>query len=160
MREIPLTQGKVALVDDEDYEWLAQWRWTAWTSERNKTWYARRPIWKPERRKSSIAMHHLILPIQHGQTVDHKNGNGLDNQRHNLRLATNPENQCNAGPYSSNTSGYKGVCAVGPRWRAQLQVDGRKVHIGIFDVLEDAARAYDVAARELQGEFAYQNFPR
>jgi len=151
MKEITLTRGKIALVDDDDFEWLSKFRWRAYRNQCG-CWYARRG-------ESSIFMHREILGEPLGVEVDHRDGDGLNNQRYNLRLATHSQNLCNRGKQRNNTSGYKGVSwfkRVG-KWHARIQINGRDKHLGYFDILEEAARAYNVAALEHFGEFAKLN---
>lgn len=161
-REIPLTKGFVAIVDAEDYEWLNQWKWFAdpRPSRGDKAVYA-------IRRKSvngiarTICMHRLILEEPEGMDVDHIDGDGLNNTRANLRIATHQQNLCNRGMPRSNTSGFKGVCYNNSRrrWQAGIGLNGRNIYIGRFRTPEEAARAYDAKAKEIYGEFAYLNFP-
>jgi hypothetical protein len=160
MRTIPLTQGKVTLVDDEDYEMLSQWKWCA---QRNRTdFYAVRQIPNPDpngRRQITLYMHAFLCPAPEGMDTDHINRHGLDNQKANLRPATKPQNSHNRGSQSNNSSGYKGVdCRRGVgQWRARIMVDSKRITLGVFDTAEDAARAYNEAARLHHGEFAFQN---
>jgi hypothetical protein len=94
--------------------------------------------------------------------TDHINGDGLDNRRTNLRQATPTQNNANCGIRGHNTSGYKGVSLRpdrGNRWRATIRIHGLQYFLGLFDDVEDAARAYDAAALELFGDFARLNFP-
>lgn len=109
---------------------------------------------------SSIYMHHLMVPVSDGLTVDHENGNRLDNRRANLRAATRAQQQYNRGRGCNNTSGFKGVSfhRKTGRWRATIQLDGRHRHLGLFDDAETAARAYDDAALAAWGEWARTNF--
>lgn len=104
-------------------------------------------------------MHRLILNAPEGSQVDHINGNKLDNRRSNLRLATASQNRANKGKIVNNTSGYKGVSLSGKKWAADIAMNKVKVRLGRFDTPEEAAKAYDQAARELHGEFARPNFP-
>jgi len=92
--------------------------------------------------------------------VDHRNGDGLDNRRQNLRPANDSKNQMNARMRSDNPSGFKGVCADRHRWMARIQLDGRRTYLGYFATPQEAARAYDAAAVELFGEYARPNFPQ
>ena len=92
--------------------------------------------------------------------IDHRNGNGLDNRKTNLRLATNAENQRNKGARADNRSGYKGVSPARGVWRAQIKVDQRSFTLGYFECPVAAAKAYDVAAAEKHGQFAWLNFPQ
>ncbi len=156
-KTIPLTQGQFALVDEEDFAWLMQWNWCADYKAQVDIWYAART-----RRTSGTLLHRVILGARRGQCVDHINGNGLDNRRSNLRLATYTENAQNRrkarGTFSSQ---YKGVywCAPTKKWRAQVQPNRTSVYLGQFDTEESAAKAYDAKARELFGAFALLNFP-
>ena len=154
MRTIPLSRGLVALVDDEDYEWAAQFKWCALPS--CSTFYVPRTE-LPVRRV--VQMHRLLLNAPPGIEVDHRDSDGLNNQRSNLRLATHAQNQRNRRAQGNNTSGFKGVCLDGKRWRAQINLQGRRMNLGRFAAAEEAARAYDAAAREHHGEFARLNFP-
>jgi hypothetical protein len=151
-REIPLTQGRVALVDDSDYEAvLAVGKWHLSTCDGRL--YAQNA-----KSKSVIRLHKFLTgwPL-----VDHVNGDGLDNRRANLRRATASQNSANIDPPSHNTSGYKGVTLYKRtgRWRGHITVDGTQRHLGYFATAEEAARAYDAAALATWGEFARPNFP-
>ena len=150
--EIPLSQGHVALVDDEDYERiLALSPWSILRTPR--TLYAKR-------NGDPTYMHRVIVGAGKGQEVDHRDGDGLNNCRSNLRLASSAENKWNQGP-RAGTSQYKGVCWDKTRsnWRANIVVDRRQITLGRYQTQEDAALAYDVAARELHGDYARLNFP-
>ena len=152
MKKIPLTQGKFAIVDDEDYPLLNRWSWFA-HNERGY-WYAVR---------KHVRMHRFILGAKKGQEVDHANGNGLDNRKSNIRICTISQNQANANlRQEQKTSQFKGVCwhKHSRKWRAQIKVNGEKIHLGCFLNEIDAARAYDVVARHYFGEFARTNFQR
>lgn len=158
-KEIPLTQGKVAIVDAADYEWLNQWKWSV--SPDGRTFYARRTETSPEGKDVPVSMHRLIASAPRGVEVDHKDGNGLNNTRGNLRLATHSQNRHNSTMPSNNTSGFKGVSwhKRHRKWYAHATVNGKSKHIGHYDTPEDAARAYDAVVREIHGEFARPNFP-
>jgi len=158
-KKIPLTQGKFAIVDNEDHEWLSQWGW--YYSRTGKTGYAKRNVWLKGKR-TQLFMHRLILDPAKDILTDHVNGNSLDNRRENLRECSRKENARNSHRYKRNTSGYMGAsfhkgCR---KWRAHIVVDGKQLHQGYFDDLEQAAHAYDAAALELHGEFATLNFPQ
>lgn len=157
-KEIPLTQGQVSLVDDEDFEWLNQWNWFAMA--RRQTFYARREGKTLFGRRTAIFLHRVIMDAPKGMQVDHINGDGRDNRRSNLRLATNAENCRNRQLPSVNTSGYKGVVFKSEfgKWRATIGVNSSRIHLGYFESPIEAARAYDEAARKYFGEFARTNF--
>lgn len=156
MKEIKLTQGKVALIDDEDYDRLNQWRWYAWRC--GNTYYAVR---KKKNPTIFILMHRLILDTPSDMQVDHKDRNGLNNQKSNIRNCNNSDNQHNKIGWSK--SGFKGVYLntykrKTIKFRAMIQNDGKYLHLGYYDTAEDAARAYDKAALIYFGEFARTNF--
>jgi hypothetical protein len=156
MKEIQLTQGRVALVDDADYEYLSQWKWKAYKDR--YTWYARRGI-RVGFVIKTIHMHRLITNAPDGLFVDHINGDGLDNRRGNLRVCTKSENGFNRGKNSNNTTGYKGVTTNKGKYRAQIRIDGKMCGLGRYTDPVEAAKAYDRAAKKHYGEFAKLNFP-
>jgi hypothetical protein len=164
MISIPLTQGKVAIVDDEDAE-LASSNWQ--TRLLGQTWYAQRNVRLPSGRKTMERLHTAVWRRahpgkSHPSEIDHKNGNGLDNRRSNLRSATHQENNRNRRLQSNNTSGFKGVhwetCTQ--KWRASIKISGRQIRLGRFKVVEEAARVYDAKARAFFKDFATLNFPK
>lgn len=158
MKSIPLTQGKIALVDDEDYEYLNQWKWQAYRSK--NTWYAQRS-YKINGRKKSVSMHRLLVSAKDDKLVDHINGDGLDNRKSNLRICTLTENNHNRRINKDNHSGYKGVYwhARDKRYIAQIKVNGKQIILGRFRDAVDAAKAYDKGAIRHHGSFARLNFP-
>ena len=160
-KEIPLTCGKVAIVDASDYDFLMHWKWTARRNGRNN-WYAYRKKRKAEgARSQNIHMHQVILGLGDGVKVDHRDGNGLHNWRSNLRRATQAQNRCNNRLPSNNTSGFKGVTFYKRtgRWMAQISIFNKTTCLGYFGTAIEAARVYDAAAVEHYGEFANLNFP-
>ncbi len=156
MKEIKLTHGYVALVDDDDYVHLSKFQWVCMSCKSNLK-YAHARI-----DKKYVLMHRFMLNLGKGEMADHKNGNGLDNRRGNLRTCTHAENMRNSGIPANNTSGYKGVyyCNGTPRrkpWRADIYKDDRKYSLGYFETSIEAARAYNEAALKYHGDFARLN---
>ena len=152
MKHIELTQGLSAIVDDEDYDMLNQHLWYA--HEKRGIWYAMRNTGVGLR----LRMHNVIMQPEENQHVDHIDGNGLHNVRTNLRLVTLRQNALNRTHWSN--SGLRGVYERSGRWMAQIRVSGVLHHLGTYDTAEEAARAYDAAALEHNGEFAQLNFPK
>lgn len=157
MKYIELTQGKRAIVDDADYDWLMQWKWHA--AKGRSTWYASRFVVKSEGKRTTLAMHRHILSAKKGQWTDHRNHDGLDNQRMNIRLCTPAENNRNRKKKTGCTSKYKGVswCTRQGCWLVVIRHKGNDTFLGSFSVEEDAGRAYNKAATEFFGEFAWLN---
>jgi len=149
---IKLTKSKEALVSDEDFDFLSQWKWSA--LETRGTYYAVRGGVK-----GYFYMHREIAKrtALEGDMVDHIDGDRLNNTRSNLRGCTNAENLQNRGKPSNNTSGVKGVHwdKARSKWKAEIQAGGEKYYLGRFDILVDAKTAYKRAARKLHKEFCY-----
>lgn len=153
MKEITLSQDKVALVDDEDFEYLSQWKWSAYKAKNNK-FYAHRK----EFGNKTVIMHRLIMKAKGREVqIDHINNNGLDNRRCNLRLATNSQNGFNKKVRRDSGTGIKGAFYVGQNrekpYVARITINGKRKHLGYFYTAQQAGEAYKNAARELQGEF-------
>lgn len=166
MKTITLTQGQVAVVDDEDYLFLSQWKWYAKRVKRKQatdTWYAERTGPRPN--KQHFHMHREVLRrigFSDFPQGDHKDSNGLNNQRYNLRPATVPQNGHNRRKRNGCTSRFKGVHwhkSKGPGWMAVIHREGKLNYLGTFENEIDAAKAYDAAARLYFGEFSRLNFP-
>lgn len=156
MKEIPLTQGQVALVDDADFERVNQFKWHA--RRAGGAFYAVHMV-KNAGKQEAVRLHRFILPGI--GPIDHKDGNGLNNCRDNLRPASKAQNgQAFRRKSIGASSSFRGVSRLPySRWRAQIRTGGITYYLGCFDVEEDAALAYDWAAKELFGEFASPNFP-
>jgi len=163
VREIPLTQGQVALVDNEDYERVSKFNWYALWTPNTKSFRATRRSNIDEResgRKSAIYMHRVIMNAPPEMEVDHINHDTLNNQKSNLRLCTRTENNRNQRKLSGNfSSQYKGVSwhQLAQKWRVQIQDNNKRRHLGLFTDETDAARVYNKAAREMFGEYAVLN---
>jgi hypothetical protein len=155
LKEIPLSQGKVALVDEADYEYLSQWKWYA--NKSRHTWYARRNEGKYPFRKT-IRMHRAIVNASDNELVDHRDGNGLNNSRKNIRVCSLAENNRNCRLRKDNTTGFKGVYKSGKKWQSYIRYQGDMICLGTFLTPEEAARTYDAKARELFGDFAKTNY--
>jgi hypothetical protein len=158
IRLIPLTQGQNAIVDADDFEWLSQFNWFAMWSPDPKTFYAARCTRK-NKVQTRFLMHREICKCNEGEECDHRNFNGLDNRKENLRPCTKTQNGRNRRTRADNTSGYVGVHKHKTRWVARISCEGNRKFIGGFSSAEDAARAYDKAAIIYHGEFAHLNFP-
>lgn len=154
MKTIPISGGQIALVDDEDFEMLAGFKWTA--QKRKRGFHAARYVGK-----KYVYMHRTILAAPARIEVDHRDGNGLNNQRYNLRLATKSQNGM-AFRHLKGKSEYRGVSwhAGAQKWTAKVQANGKEYYLGLFQSPEDAARTRDVAATQYHGPFATLNFPK
>jgi len=182
MKEIKLNKGFVALVDDEDYDSLMKYKWVA--HKHRNTWYAYSSIYENAKR-IGIKMHRIVMGATKGMPdVDHENGNGLDNQKSNLRFCTNSQNAQNRQRQKNGSSPYKGVSVYivrgyhhkekynrnteramwltsVKRWKAQIMADGKVRHLGYFPFTPEgeiqAAQTYNEAAKKYFGEFARLN---
>lgn len=158
-RYIPLTQGYVAVVDEEDFESVSAHCWHVQVDKRRPSiQYARRDVGD-----SAVFMHQQILGFPKGCEIDHINGNGLDNRKKNLRKSSKSQNHQNQIIRGDSKTGFKGVSRYSNRpglWRARISVGGKRLHLGCFSSPEEAARAYDEAAEKHFGEYAKLNFER
>jgi hypothetical protein len=154
MKEIPLTQEKFALVDDEDYEFLMQWKWYFEGRYARATNKQILPI-------KSKYMHRLIMRniALNGESIDHINGDKMDNRKSNLRVCDKSKNMMNKGALKNNKSGFKGVHFDKTRGKYKVSIgfDGKTKCIGRYDDIIEAARAYNEAALKYHGEFAHLN---
>lgn len=165
MKEIALTQGKFAQVDDEDYEVVNKFKW--YVCVRKHTSYAIRHCFKTGK-NVTISMHRFILGLNQGdkRLGDHKDKNGLNCQKGNLRIATSSQNNCNRTSRKNTTSKYLGVYIhtatvngkIYKYWAFDLQHDKKQCRKVGFKTEVEAAKAYDEKAKELHGEFASLNF--
>jgi len=159
MKEIPLTRGYTALVDDADFPLVSQSRWQA-RPDRN-TVYASRGVRDGSGKTKTLYMHVALLDAGDGLVVDHINGNGLDNRRKNLRIATRGQNVHHSFTTVKNKHGFRGISFIEryQRWQVSMKTGGRNTYVGFYATAEEAARAYDAKALEVYGEFARLNFP-
>jgi hypothetical protein len=153
MKSIVLTRNKTALVDDKDYKRLKHYNWQAKPDK--KTCYAIR--------FGGVLMHRQIMGLRRGdkRQIDHKNGNGIDNRRENLRISSHIENCQNRRLRSNTTSKYKGVCwhKNTNKWQCRITQHKKVICLGYYSNEIDAAKAYDKTAKRLFGEFARLNLP-
>lgn len=156
-----IADGRTTLVDDEDYDAVMQYRWHAMMVRRLHLLYgpyARTCLRGADGTKVFLYLHTYLTGYER---TDHKDGNSLNNQRSNLRAVTHSQNMMNQRPRKNTSSRFKGVSWVKgcQKWRAYISADHKFRFLGSFDVEEEAARAYDKAARERAGEYAWLNFP-
>lgn len=159
MKEVPLTKGMFAFVDDEDFFKLKKGKWHARIGR--KTAYAGRVGKKDDGESRIVLMHRAILKLTDEPVcVDHIDGNGLNNQKSNLRICSAQQNLRNSGLRRDNSTGYKGVSfsISNKGFMATIRYNNKKIYLGTFLTPEEAARAYDEAAKRLHGEFARTNF--
>jgi hypothetical protein len=150
MALIKLTQGKYAIIDDEDFERVSKLKW----NYSKKIGYAESRL-----ENGHLRMHRFIMNAKPGEETDHINFDGLDNRKSNLRLCTHTENMYHRRKHIDNTSGYKGVSwdKVNKKWHASIQKDGKKMHLGRFLDIQDAIKIYNKKASEAFGQFAQLN---
>jgi len=159
-KEIQLTKGYVALVDDDDFENVSQWKWCA-CENRNMVYALHYFNNCQTGKKEMISMHRFIMGVpRNGYIVDHKNHETLDNRKENLRICNRHENAWNQ---KTEEVKFKGVSfcywsKINP-FSAHIAINSKLIHLGYFKTQEDAALAYDKKAVELFGEFACLNFP-
>ena len=155
MKQISLTQGHFAVVDDDDFKTLSVFKWYAAKTTKAGDFYAVRGI----RRRGTyqnVRMHRVIMSAKTGEVVDHRNHNTLDNRKDNLRLVTNSQNAMNRkGANINSRTGIRGVYFdnVEKKFRATIRVDGRQKSIGRFRTIKAAAIAWDKAKNDFYGEY-------
>ena len=161
MKEIKLSQGKIALVDADDFEWLNQWKWSYARKEGSLTGYAFRRLHSTNNKREAVPLHRLIMDLKYGDIrhVDHINGDGLDNRKCNLRVCSKAQNLRNRDKNKNNTSGYKGVFWTerDQKWYAKITYNLAQHYLGCYNTKEEAAQAYNKAAQKYHGEFALLN---
>jgi hypothetical protein len=151
MKQIILTKNQITLVDDEDYDFLMQWKWYARASRNG--FYATRT---DNNTGQAIWMHKEIIKVPKGKVVDHINRNSLDNQKQNLRICSQQENCFNRGKFQDKH--LKGVNFSRGAWTAYIKINGKQINLGRFSSEHKAALVRDLWARDLQGKFADLNF--
>ena len=153
-RRIKLTKGKFAIVDPDDYQNLFRYDWHL-LETKGKSYAAM------FNEGAILSMHRFIINAPKGRIVDHRNHESLDNRKFNLRFATHSQNCCNKKILKKGTSEYRGVSLIkkSNKWQAVIYYNGTRKHLGLFENQQDAAKAYDNAARIYHGEFAVLNFP-
>lgn len=151
MKEIRLTQSKVALVDDDDYDSVSEHRWYA--IKNKNTFYAARNIVAENGKQTLVLMHMEILKTPKGMLTDHKDGNGLNNQKMNLRICSIFQNNQNQRKRRNTINKYKGVFRSGKKYRAEIISFKKRYYLGMFETELEAKHAYEKAALMLHGDF-------
>lgn len=160
MKKISLTKGFYAYVDDNDFDFLNQWNWTY--MKVGKSAYAYRTVRnKLTKKAKSILMHRIILNPPEGLVCDHVDGNGLNNQRSNLRLATRSQNCANSKTHIKTKTGVKGIYPINHadgsvKYTATMCVNYKMLYFGIYDTIKEAKLAWTAGAKQYQGEFTHE----
>jgi len=155
MKEIQLTKNQMAQVDDEDYVWLSRFKWHAAQCETVGKYYARTEMFNDKGKQTAFLMHNLILGAKN---IDHRDGNSLNNQKANLRRATQRDNVINRIYENTQPFGYRGVRQISKiGYAARIMSYGKYMHLGTFKSPHVAAKMYNEKAKELHGEFAVLN---
>lgn len=150
MKRIELTQGQVALVDDEDYEFLMQWKWGAWWNKATKSYYARRNY----KNKKTYLMHRVVSKTPNGMICDHKNHNTLDNRRKNLRNVTPTQSNMNRKPKKSSFQ-EPNIRPMGKGFEVRFNINKGSKMCKTFPTLEEAVQVRDLFIKEFHKEFSY-----
>lgn len=150
MKQIKLSQGKVALVDDEDYEELNKYKWYSYKG--GNTFYAGRNF-NSNGKQKTIKMHRIIMNTPKEMETDHIDGNGLNNQKSNLRIVTHRQNGQNKR--INKSSRFVGVCwnEINNKWRAQIKINKKHKSLGVFDTELEAHNAYQNKLKEINELF-------
>lgn len=163
VKEIPLTQGKFAIVDEDDYEWLSQYKWYAYKDKKSKTYYARRNIWTGKKKQTAIQMHRMVMGCspKDGKTVDHINFDGLDNRKVNLQAVPRQINIHRRLRQKNNHTGYIGIQWKKKKkwWEAWVTLDKKKTYCGHSKDPREAAGKRDKVVAEYYEKNAILNFP-
>ena len=156
MKQVTLSLGQVAIVNESDFEWLAKYRWFALWNARANNFYAARNEQLEDGRWTTISMHRQILDLKRGdkRQGDHINHKTLDNRRENLRIVSQTQNSYNSPKQRNNTTGFKGVIRENGRFRAIIGIQGKRIHLGTCATPEEAYALYCEAAKKYHGEFA------
>ena len=161
MKEIPLSQGQIALVDEVDYNWLNQRKWHAIQPDSRYTFYATRTVRMSKGKRKREWMHRVILGLQPSdkRQCHHHDGNGLNNQQSNLRVCTAMQNIQSARKRTGCTSKHKGVFWYqrSRKWCSRIGLNRKRIHLGYFGSETEAAKAYNESALKHFGEFALLN---
>jgi len=156
MKTIQLTKGQTTLVDDEDFEYLNQFRWSAYRARDNDSFYALRSYRDDQGKRINVSMHRVIMDAPKGMDVDHKDRDGLNNQRANLRVCTRSQNQLNTFGKGNSRSAYKCVDwhKRNKKWRVRVLKEGTRKEIGYFETELEAGIIANITIRRYHGEFA------
>lgn len=155
MKKIPLSKGKFALVDDEDFEFVNQWKWYFFQRPGSNTYYAKTRMNTGYKIYKNVFMHRLIMKVSKSLHIDHINGDGFDNRKSNLRVVTHHENMLNRSTRINNTSGYPGIYKrENNKFVASISSGKKRVYLGFFSSYEEALAARKKAEDEYFGEFS------
>lgn len=154
MKKIPLSQGQFALIDDEDFSIVSQHKWYAYKNR--YTFYVRTNVLNKGIR-GTLLLHRLLLNAKNVEQIDHKDRNGLNNQRNNIRICSASENMINR--IFKNSTGFRGVFKIKKtgRFTGAIQVDKKRVTVGCYATAKEAALAYNNMARKIHGDCAILN---